>query len=90
MLAALGLQVRASGRRSVTCTATDANGNIVDEVLQRRRRAVPSRPVGGTVPATLSLSIGAPASFGAFTPGVQKTYLASTTANVISTAGDAS
>ena len=26
--------------------------------------------VGGTVPATLSLSLGAPASFGAFTPGV--------------------
>ena len=43
----------------------------------------------GTVPATLSLSLGAPASFGAFTPGVAKTYTASTTANVISTAGDA-
>ncbi len=45
--------------------------------------------VGGTVPATLSLSLGAPASFGAFTPGVDHTYSASTTANVISTAGDA-
>ena len=46
-------------------------------------------PVGGTVPATLSLTLGAPASFGAFTPGVAKDYTASTTANVISTAGDA-
>ena len=45
--------------------------------------------VGGTVPATLSLSLGTPAAFGAFTPGVAKTYDASTTANVISTAGDA-
>ena len=45
--------------------------------------------VGGTVPATLSLSLGTPASFGAFTPGVTQTYEASTTANVISTAGDA-
>jgi GH35 family endo-1,4-beta-xylanase len=45
--------------------------------------------VGGTVPATLSLSLGGPASFGAFTPGVAHTYTASTTANVISTAGDA-
>ena len=45
--------------------------------------------VGGTVPATLSLTLGAPASFGAFTPGVAKEYTASTTANVISTAGDA-
>src|SRR4051812_4023371 len=43
----------------------------------------------GTVPATLSLSLGAPASFGPFTPGVAKDYAASTTANVISTAGDA-
>jgi hypothetical protein len=43
----------------------------------------------GTVPATLSLSLGAPATFGAFAPGVGKTYLAATTATVISTAGDA-
>ena len=46
-------------------------------------------PVGGEVPATLSLSLGAPVSFGAFTPGVAKEYLASTTATVTSTAGDA-
>ena len=45
--------------------------------------------VGGSVPATLALTLGAPASFGAFTPGVAKVYTASTTANVISTAGDA-
>jgi hypothetical protein len=45
--------------------------------------------VGGSVPATLALTIGAPATFGAFTPGVMKTYTASTTATVISTAGDA-
>jgi hypothetical protein len=46
-------------------------------------------PVGGTVSATLSLALGAPASFGAFTPGVARTYTASTTATVTSTAGDA-
>ncbi len=45
--------------------------------------------VGGSVPATLSLTLGAPATFGAFTPGVAKEYTASTTATVISTAGDA-
>jgi len=45
--------------------------------------------VGGTVPATLSLTLGTPAQFGAFTPGVTKTYLASTSATVTSTAGDA-
>jgi hypothetical protein len=45
--------------------------------------------VGGTVPATLSLSLGAPAAFGPFTPGVANNYFAQTSANVISTAGDA-
>jgi hypothetical protein len=45
--------------------------------------------VGGTVAATLSLTLGGPASFGAFTPGVAGDYTASTSANVISTAGDA-
>jgi hypothetical protein len=44
--------------------------------------------VSGTVPATLSLTMGTPASFGAFTPGVARDYLASTTANVITTAAD--
>ncbi len=44
---------------------------------------------GGTVPATLSLALGTPAAFGAFTPGSAKDYTASMTANVISSAGDA-
>ena len=46
-------------------------------------------PVGGSVPATLALTLGPNVSFGAFTPGVAKTYEASTTASVISTAADA-
>ena len=45
---------------------------------------------GGTVPATLSLALGAPATFGTFVPGREATYDTSTTATVISTAGDAS
>jgi glucose/arabinose dehydrogenase len=48
-----------------------------------------SGTVGGSVPATLSLTLGANAGFGAFTPGVGKDYTASTTATVTSTAGDA-
>src|SRR3954453_22891386 len=44
--------------------------------------------VGGTVGATLALTLGAPATFGAFTLGVDKDYSATTSANVISTAGD--
>jgi hypothetical protein len=46
-------------------------------------------PVGGAVPPTLSLTLGPAASFGAFQPGVDRTYTATQTANVISTAGDA-
>ncbi|WP_157592483.1 ThuA domain-containing protein [Solirubrobacter soli] len=45
--------------------------------------------VGGSVPATLALALGAPAQFGAFTPGVAKDYTATSTATVVSTAGDA-
>src|SRR4051794_39595611 len=45
--------------------------------------------IGGSVPATLALTLGAPGSFGAFTPGIDHDYTASTTANVISSAGDA-
>jgi uncharacterized repeat protein (TIGR01451 family) len=45
--------------------------------------------VSGTVPATLSLTLGPAASFGAFTPGAAKEYTASTTATVTSTAGEA-
>jgi X-Pro dipeptidyl-peptidase len=45
--------------------------------------------VGGTVPATLGLTLGAPASFGAFTPAITKEYTASTDATIVSTAGNA-
>jgi hypothetical protein len=44
---------------------------------------------GGMVPATLALTLGAPATFGAFVPGVAQEYTASTSATVLSTAGDA-
>jgi Asp-tRNA(Asn)/Glu-tRNA(Gln) amidotransferase A subunit family amidase len=45
--------------------------------------------VGGTVPATLSLTLGPPASFGPFAIGADRTYTASTTATVVSSAADA-
>jgi hypothetical protein len=61
----------------------DANGGCSDYGVDAPIEA------GGNVPATLSLSIGGPATFGPFTPGVDKDYTAQTTANVISSAGDA-
>jgi dipeptidyl aminopeptidase/acylaminoacyl peptidase len=45
--------------------------------------------VGGTVPATLALTLGGPVSFGTFVPGLARDYTAQTTANVTSTAGNA-
>ena len=48
-----------------------------------------SGDTSGTVPATLSLTLGTGATFGAFTPGITKPYESSMTANVITTAGDA-
>ena len=41
-------------------------------------------------PGDLSLTLGTPAAFGAFTPGVTRDYNASTAATVLSTAGNAS
>jgi hypothetical protein len=58
-------------------------------VLKVRAQTQGSGSVGGVVPATLSLSLGTPASFGAFTPGVTRDYTTSTTATIVSTAGDA-
>jgi hypothetical protein len=45
--------------------------------------------VTGNVPATLSLTLGPPATFGAFTPGVARTYDTTLGATVTSTAADA-
>ncbi len=45
--------------------------------------------VGGTVAGTLALTLGSPAGFGAFVPGVTATYAASSTATVVSSAGSA-
>jgi hypothetical protein len=64
-------------------------GSVVDKVVVHAAEASADAPVGGTVPATLALTLGTPASFGPFTPGIAKDYAASTTATVVSTAGDA-
>ncbi|HWK28628.1 MAG TPA: M14 family zinc carboxypeptidase [Solirubrobacter sp.] len=79
------------GVKSLTVTARDAAGN--ETVVTREYTVNPAvradGNVGGTVSGTLSLVLGASPSFGTFTPGIAQTYTASTTANVISTAGDA-
>jgi hypothetical protein len=80
-----------------TCTITasqsgDAEGYYAAHDVSRSFEVVGASQegsVGGTVPATLALTLGAPASVGVFAPGVSRSYEATTTATVTSTAGDA-
>jgi hypothetical protein len=75
----------------LTITATDAVGNVTVKTVNYRVLDAVNTPgnVGGTVGATLGLTLGATPTFGAFTPGIDKEYTATTTATVVSTAGDA-
>ena len=83
----------AYGRHVIEYRAIDAAGNVatskrfIADYIDPEKSEVGD--VGGTVPATLSLSLGTPASFGAFTPGLAKDYDAQMSADVVSTAGDA-
>jgi beta-glucosidase len=82
------------GRASLTADAEHELliGNVsgaVEKLAEAAGVTLADGAVGGTVAPTLSLTLGPAASFGAFTPGVGRDYTASTTANVISTAGDA-
>jgi hypothetical protein len=79
-----------TGAHTYTVTAKDLAGNVTTKtVTYNVLHDDADGNVNGTVPGTLALTVGPPASFGAFTPGVARDYFASTTANVISTAGDA-
>jgi hypothetical protein len=73
----------------VTVSAPAAKYVPAGYTLAREYATQTDGTVGGSVPATLSLTLGGPASFGAFMPGVEREYTASTTATVTSTAGDA-
>jgi len=78
------------GIHTFTVTARDKAGTVTTKTVQFMVNSADfPGGAGGTVPATLALTLGAPAQFGAFTPGVAREYTASTAANVISTAGDA-
>jgi hypothetical protein len=64
---------------SVTFTIAPAGGGSDTEDGQ----------VSGSVPGVLAVTLGGPASFGAFVPGVTRDYTASTVATVTSSAGNA-
>ena len=90
----LAVNVAAATAPAVLTTAprvTGRSGNVwIDNGSDRISTAAPvPGDVGGTVPATLALTLGAPATFAPFVPGVAREYTATTTATVTSTAGDA-
>jgi hypothetical protein len=68
---------------------TIAPGEAVSITLHDYAETVRAVDVQASVPATLSLSLGGAASFGTFSPGVDRSYEAGTAATVISTAGEA-
>jgi hypothetical protein len=76
------------GAHTVKWIAVDIKGNV-SPVQTQTFLIGPDVTVSGTVPATLSLAVGAATSLGSFTPGVNRDYEATMAANVISTAGDA-
>jgi len=84
-----GLQPTAAkpvdGRLPITLTP----GEAVVVTLHDYAETTADVGASAVVPATLSLSLGTPASFAEFTPGADRTYQAGATATVISTAGDA-
>ena len=70
----------AVGTTKVTCSATNAGGYSASgtfDVTVERITPVDGG-AGGTVPATLGLTLGTAPRFGTFTPGVEKEYTATT------------
>jgi hypothetical protein len=76
------------GARTISVGDADAVADLPLSGVVTPLTSAAQGTVGGSVPATLSLTLGAPATFTGFTPGVDGTYTAGTTASVISTAGD--
>ncbi len=84
--------VVSDGVHTVDYRATDAAGNhsaVGSKTFTIDKPSEVSAPITGTVPATLSITLGAPPSFGTFAVGVGQDYTASTTATVTSSAANA-
>jgi hypothetical protein len=79
------------GTFTLSVTAHDAAGNAATKSVSYT--VIPAvnndGTVGGSVPATLSLTLNGPATFAPFTAGTARDHTATTTATLISTAGSA-
>ncbi|MDA0185651.1 hypothetical protein OJ997_35425 [Solirubrobacter phytolaccae] len=98
----LGTVALAEGKHMLTMTVVGKNEASTDwlggldllvldstAAAQPTPTAVATAEVGGSVPATLALSLGTPPRFEAFVPGTEREYTAQTQATVTSSAGDA-
>ena len=89
----IGVRIAATAAAVLTTAprVTGHSGNVwIDVGSDRISTAVPiPGDVGATVPATLSLTLGQSAGFGAFVAGVAREYTATLGATVTSSAGDA-
>ena len=82
------INTSALGNYEFTVLAKDGAGNT--KTTTRHYSVVPvSGDVGGGTAATLNLTLGTPASFSPFIPGLGKDYATSMTATINSSAGDA-
>jgi hypothetical protein len=86
---ALPEPIHIGGTTTLRWIAKDFKGNVSTGSKTIYIGTQATDTAGGSVAATLSLTLGAPATFGAFTPGVAKDYTASTTSTIVSSAGDA-
>jgi glucose/arabinose dehydrogenase len=77
------------GPHKGTLTVTYADGSTASKDVTAEVPTTVSTTVGANVTPTLALTLGVPASFGTFAAGVPNTYSAGTTANIVSTAGNA-
>ncbi len=83
-----------AGSKTATLTVNYADGDSASKTVVAADVPQPlftnsSQDVSASVPLVMSLTLGSPATFGAFTPAVDKDYTASTTARAIATSGDA-
>jgi hypothetical protein len=76
------------GPHTFTVTSHDRAGNPASATRTYSVEPV-TIPVGGETPATLNLTLGSPASFSPFLPGLSRDYATTMTASVTSTAENA-
>ncbi|MDA0170040.1 hypothetical protein OJ998_13160 [Solirubrobacter taibaiensis] len=87
----VGFKPTSTSTKSVARLIVVSNADNATEsiLLNGQSTADATGGVAGTVPTTLSLTLGTPSSFGSFVPATARTYDAAAAATVISTAGNA-